>query len=79
MYEPINKTEYLYLVWRLFTNTGVIFEFMDFFMQLLGYRKSNPATLKTFFLLDSSLVQFSCAPLKSTLLSGRLFPGFWFQ
>lgn len=36
-------------------------------------------TLKTFFLLDSSLAQCSCAPLKSTLLSGRLFPGFCFQ
>lgn len=34
-------------------------------------------TLKTFFLLDSSVVQFRCAPRKSTLLSGRLFPGFW--
>lgn len=33
-------------------------------------------TLKTFFLLDSSLAQCSFAPLKSTLLSGRLFPGF---
>lgn len=34
-------------------------------------------TLKTFFLLESSLAHCSWAPLRSTLLSGQLFPGFY--
>lgn len=46
--------------------------FFSFFKRFLLF-----LTLKTFFLLDSSLAQWSWAPLKSILLSGRLFPGFW--
>lgn len=39
--------------------------------------RSLDLTLKTFFLLDRSLAHCIWAPLRSTLLSGQLLPGFY--